>query len=443
MKYLTKYIDKLFLALRFKKRRIPVSPFLLLKKLQESQYWERDQLQKYQLKKLNGLIQEAQNGTIYYKNKINGNDSIYKDLKSFSENFPQLSKNKIVENSKDLLNDQLANRFKHSTSGSTGQPLTIELSGLAEAYRFAAKMRFYNWWGVDFYDKSVLIWKINRSNENPLSLSEKFSNKIKNRLDVDIFNLNDKTIYTYVDQIDNFNPKIIRSYKSGLYEFARLMEKHNLQFKKAKLKVAIVTSEILLENEREYIESVLKCKVANEYGAAEGGFYACECPEGSMHINEETNFIATDINNNAFVTELFNNSMPLINYKNDDKIVISNDYCTCGRTSRLISSIEGRTGDYILCPDGTKKNSFILAYIIRESVEDGFKGSVKQYRIIQNKNKFLLEFIAGKNYNTKVSEIIKKRMYKEIGKEIEIEIKLVPQIQREKSGKLRIFIRES
>ena len=109
----------------------------------------------------------------------------------------------------------------------------------------------------------------------------------------------------------------------------------------------------------------------------------------------------------------------------------------------MISTIEGRIGDYILCPDGTKKNSLILAYIIRESVEDGFKGSIKQYRIIQNRNKFLLEFVAGKYYNTKVLEVIKKRMYKEIGKEIEIEVKLVPKIQREKSGKQRIFIRES
>jgi len=443
MKYLIKYIGKIFLVIRFKKRNLPVNPFLLLRKLQKSQYWKRDQMQKYQLQQLYSLINDAKNGTIYYKNKINDNNSVFKDLNSFSKKFPQLSKNKIIENSNDLLNNQLVNRFKHSTSGSTGQPLTIEISGLAEAYRFAAKMRFYNWWGVDFYDKSVLIWKINGSNENIYALSKKLNKKIKNRLDVDIFDLNDKTIFTYVDQIDNFNPKIIRSYKSGLYEFARLMEKHNLQFKKAKLKVAIVTSEILMENERRYMESVFKCRVANEYGAAEGGFYACECPEGSMHINEETNYIATDINNNAFVTELFNNSMPLINYKNDDKIVISNDYCTCGRTSRLISTIEGRIGDYILCPDGTKKNSLILAYIIRESVEDGFKGSIKQYRIIQNRNKFLLEFVAGKYYNTKVLEVIKKRMYKEIGKEIEIEVKLVPKIQREKSGKQRIFIRES
>lgn len=255
--------------------------------------------------------------------------------------------------------------------------------------------------------------------------------------------MNDKTIFSYVKQIDDFDPKYIRSYKSGLYEFARLMEKHKLQFKKADLKVAIVTSETLLDSERKYIENILKCKVANEYGAAEGGFYACECPDGSMHINEETNFITTDINNNAIVTELFNNSMPLINFKNDDKILISNDYCTCGRTSRLIIRIEGRVGDYILCPDGTKKNSFVLAYIIRESVEEGYKGSIKQYRVIQNENKFLMEFVPGENYTEEVSDIIKKRMHKEIGQEIEIEIKLVPQIKREKSGKLRIFIRAS
>jgi len=443
MKYLVKYIYRKYLSLRFQKLGLPISPFLLLKDLHKSQYWSRAQLQKYQLQKINGLIRDAKDQTNYYKNKINGYNPDFKSLETFIDKFPELTKLDITENNFNLRNDQLVKKYKHSTSGSTGQPMTVEISGLAEAYRFASKMRFYNWWGVNFYDRSVLIWKTNNTNGNSLAISDQIKKKIKNRLDIDIFNLNDSTILDYVNQINEFNPKIIRSYKSGLYEFARLMEKHELRFTNSQLKVAIVTSENLMEDERNYIEKILKCKVANEYGAAEGGFYACECPEGSMHINEETNYISADLNNNSFVTELFNNGTPLINYKNDDKIVISDDYCKCGRTSRLISEIKGRVGDYILCPDGTKINSFMLAYIIREAVEVGFKGSIKQFRVIQNKNKFLLEFVPGENYCTEVTDIIKKKMSNEIGKEIQIEIKLVPQIEREKSGKLRTFIRES
>ncbi len=442
MNYFKKHLFRLFLYIRFSKRKLSISPFKLNKMLDKSQYWDRDYLHKYQLQKLNELINYSINGTHYYKKKINGNSLKFKNLDSFYNNFPQLTKKNILENSENLLNRQIVNRFKHATSGSTGEPMTIEISDVAEAYRLACKMRFYSWWGVGFYDKSVLLWKINRPKVDSNSFLSKVRKKLKNRLDIDIFNLNDKTIFGYVDQIDKFNPKFIRSYKSGLYEFARLMVKHDLHFKKTNLKVAVVTSETLLEEERVFIEKTLNCKVANEYGAAEGGFYACECTEGSMHINEEINLVSTDINNNALVTELFNNAMPLINYRNDDKIVISNKQCSCGRTSRIIDRIEGRVGDYVFCPDGTKLNSIIFAYIVRESVENGYKGSIKQYRVIQSKNKFALEFVPGINYNNKVSEIIKKRMYKEIGKDIEIEIKLVQQIKREKSGKLRIFIRK-
>ena len=120
--------------------------------------------------------------------------------------------------------------------------MTIEISARAEAYRLAGKMRFYSWWGVDFHDKSVLIWKLNEVEREGFNYTTKIKTKLKNRLDLNIFELNDESVFNYVAQINEFAPKYIRSYKSGLYELARLMEKHGLRFKKSNLKVAIVTS---------------------------------------------------------------------------------------------------------------------------------------------------------------------------------------------------------
>jgi phenylacetate-CoA ligase len=162
-----------------------------------------------------------------------------------------------------------------------------------------------------------------------------------------------------------------------------------------------------------------------------------------MHINEESVFIYTDENNNAIVTELFNNSMPYINYINDDIITISDNYCECGRTSRVIEKIIGRKSGYIIKPDGSKINQFILMVIFYEVYRYKFKNSIRKFKIFQKENLFRIEIIPLENFNDSCKDYISKRMYEEIGSQIRIEFQLVDNIERDKSGKFRYFIRES
>ena len=436
-----KYIFKKYLALKFVKLKFPVSPYKILAELHQSQYWPREKMKSYQFDKLRSLINSANRDVIYYRDRVKDYDLALLDLDDFSKSYPILSKRDVLDNSYLLRNNHVINKFRHSTSGSTGQPLTVEISGLAEAYRLAGKMRFYNWWGVDFHDKSVLIWKLKQVDKKGLPYTKNIKRVLKNRLDLDIFNLNDETVFDFVTKIDDFAPKYIRSYKSGLFELARLMDKHNLRFKSSSIKVAVVTSEVLIQEERDYIKNILGCKVANEYGSAEGGFYAGECQHGSMHINEELSFLSTDQENNTCVTELNNLGTPLINYFNGDKIVISEEFCSCGKTSRIIKEVEGRISDFILCQDGSRKSSLILSYIIRESMNTKYHGSIKQFRVVQNKNHFLLEMVPGLAYDKNVEEVIKNKMRCEIGKDIDIHV--TEAICREASGKLRYFIRKS
>lgn len=220
------------------------------------------------------------------------------------------------------------------------------------------------------------------------------------------------------------------------------MEKKNLRFVNFDLKVATVTAEKLYENERKYIETVLGCKVANEYGAVEAGLFAYECPMGSMHINEEAVYMYTNKKNEAIVTEFFNDSVPLINYKNEDIISISENYCTCGRTSRIINDIEGRVSGYIKRTDGTRINQLILPIIFRKFYEGKFKNSVRKYKIIQKGFFFTVKIIPLENFNKECEDYIRKSMFKEIGNDIDIKIELVEKIERGKSGKVAIFQRE-
>lgn len=435
------FLFKIYQLIKFKKKGYPLNPNKVFKHLMKSQYWSEEKLKEYQMDKLNQLLLLAKNSSDYYIDKLN---EILLPLQNFEElknKVPLIDKRLIIKNYEKLRTKEFSNKFLHSTSGTTGDPTIVYKSGMSLVYGMAGHLRFHAWWGIKQNDKNVYIAR-QKTNSNS-SLLNKLKINLRRRLDIDVFDLNEKTIINYYNQIEQFKPSYIRGYKSGVLELAQLMDSNSLKFKNFKLKVIIVTSEVLYNNEREFIEETFDCKVANEYGSVEAGGYANECPSGSMHINEEALFMYTNDKNEAIVTEFENRSMPLINYKNDDVVIISDKMCECGRTSRVIDRVDGRVSGYIIKEDGTKVNQVIIPVIFLELYNSEVKNSVKKFQIIQRGNNFTVKIVPIPNFNNKSKEFIKHRLIEEIGNEINVEFELVEKIERDKSGKFRIFIRES
>lgn len=440
---MNKWLFKTYQYFKNRKYRYPLNLNNLLVFLLKSQYWNRDKIEELQLNQLNLLLRESKKYAAYYKNSLENIPQTLESLNLFNSKVPFLTKKDIIENINELKSDILQRNYKHTTSGSTGNPMSIEISGLAEVYRKAGVLRFHEWWGINPNDKSVLIWGVKKTKEEASSLFDYLKKALRNRYDINVFDLSPDSIFKFYTEIEKIRPKFIRGYKSALLQFAELLDRANLKFTNFEFKVAIVTSEVLMEDERMYIESILGCRVANEYGSAEAGLFAYECPSGSMHIFEEAVYINTNEQDEVFVTEYFNNNMPLIQYKNDDKVIISEKHCPCGRTSRVIESIEGRINDFILRADGGKISQYLFYYIVKELDDKGFENSILKYKIIQKFNVFLFYIVAGPNFDSKVEQYIRGRMINEIGAGIKITFIKVDKINREKSGKLRFFVREN
>lgn len=435
-----KYIYKFYLRLFYFKRKYEVFPEQILKGLLKSQYWDRTKIEANQLHLINNLILDANEKSDYYNRKAGEQEDYYNSLKEFVDEFPRLTKDLVIKNKESFINHSEVPRFKHTTSGSTGKPMEVEISRSADVYRVASRMRFLNWWGVNIDDNNVLIWRTNNRSKIPYWHSIK--NWMRNQLLINIFDLNESTIGKYFKKIEEHKPVYIRGYKSGIYQLARLMESKDLKFRINRLKVVIVTAEILLESERKFMEKIFQRRVANEYGSSEAGLFAIECPKGNMHVNEESVFINSDNNKNVIVTELYNNAMPLINYVNNDRILLSDKFCICGRTSRIIERIEGRIDDFVKCTNGSEKSHLIFHLIFAELQYVEFEKSIKQFRVTQIRFDFLVEIIPGENFCHDVVSYVRRRMFEEIGDEIQIEVTIVTNIEREKSGKLRVFYRK-
>ncbi|MBN1932412.1 MAG: phenylacetate--CoA ligase family protein [Desulfobacterales bacterium] len=405
--------------------------------IDRSQYFPAPEIRKLQLRLLNDLLMSSD--LTWYSNKMNGPVTIDKIL----DHSIGLSKNELRDEFEKLYKPA-KKVFIHVTSGSTGRPLKVISSNISEAQRAAQRMRFYSWWGITPWDRNILIWgKMSTENAERKSIKKRMKDIAlePRRLFINVFDLNEATIGDYYQQSLEKKAVFIRGYASGVYQFCSLMQKNGLDGKKLGIKLAIVTSEILLEDHRNFIEQILDCKVANEYGAAEIGLFACECPAGSMHINEELNLLQTDEEGNLLVTDLHNTSTPLLNYAIGDRIIISDKLCSCGRGLRVIDKIVGREGDLVRKANGEFASQYVFYYAAKEIAAMGFPDSIAQYKVIQEGMRFTVFIVKGPNFKAEAVGLFSERIRQNIGKEISVNIEFVNEIPKEKSGKIRFFQR--
>ncbi|ABS49431.1 MULTISPECIES: F390 synthetase-related protein [Yersinia pseudotuberculosis complex] len=119
------------------------------------------------------------------------------------------------------------------------------------------------------------------------------------------------------------------------------------------VKKVISVAEVLDEQDRQLLQQVFG-HVGEVYQATEG-FLAASCSHGTLHLNEEFLHIEPQwIDERRFtpvITDFTRQTQPIVRYKLDDVLVVSNKPCPCGNPARAISHIEGRWDDQLLLPD--------------------------------------------------------------------------------------------
>ncbi len=128
------------------------------------------------------------------------------------------------------------------------------------------------------------------------------------------------------------------------------------------LRIAFIGAEPHTEDMRRRIEAAYGLKAYNSYGLSEmnGPGVAFECPEQhGMHVWEDAYLLEVvdpqtlkpvppGALGELVFTNLTRQGMPLIRYRTRDLASCDDRPCPCGRTSRRISRIQGRTDDMII-----------------------------------------------------------------------------------------------
>src|SRR5690606_6507219 len=128
-------------------------------------------------------------------------------------------------------------------------------------------------------------------------------------------------------------------YSSMIYEVAKMINQME-QGGKYNLKMIKGTSEKIYDSYQDEVQKAFGLKIISEYGAAESGLIAYECPEGSMHINVE-NVVVEVVKGEILVTNLLSRSFPIIRYQLGDAVTLADPAfkCKCGRNHPVVLDV--------------------------------------------------------------------------------------------------------
>jgi phenylacetate-CoA ligase len=381
------------------------------------------------------------------------NNPFYQELSGFKtlENWndlPILNKKNLQKPLQERLSKGYSSKniYVNKTSGSSGDPFVFAKDNYSHAMTWASNIYRFGWYGIDFNTSfQARFYGI------PLDFignkKERIKDFLVNRYRFPIFDLSDAVLERFLQKFKSKKFDYINGYTSSIVLFAKFLQQKNIVLKTIcpTLKVCIVTSEMLFEEDKIVMEKQFGVPIINEYGASELDLIAFENPEGEWQVNSETLFVEIlDDENNVLpygtegrivITSLFNKAHPFIRYDIGD-IGILDPKSTLKKP--ILKKLIGRTNDVAILPSGKKSPGLTFYYVTKSIIEDD--GNVKEFIIKQTKiDAFEIEYVSETELNL---EQIKKieaaiALYLEVGLNFTFIRK--EKLERTNRGKLKQF----
>lgn len=408
----------------------------------KTQWYSEDEIKSYQLEKLRKLLKHCYGNVPYYKSIIDDNKIDIENFDSIDvlNSFPILTKETIQENYKLFLpinNNSIKGIKTSQTGGTTGNILIKRNDANTRSSIWASYKRYEDWMGLQKNDKTLIL--MGGDVKTP-SLKEIVKNKIlsllNNSISINIYNTSNETIENIIKLLQTKSFDHIRSYPQFLYSVAQKLDQRGLHFN---IKAISTTAEPIMSEHRILFKKVFNADVFDQYGCGEIGGIAYECSKhNGLHIADERVIIETNSLNELIITDLDNYTMPFIRYWNADQAVISNTPCKCGRKSKLIKEVMGRTCDYIIGNNGQFLHWAYFWHLIFDS-NIATKRSLKKFQIVQNSENEIQIRLVSTTLSEDEKTFIISNMNERLGS-INIIFTYESEIENSKNGKYRPVI---
>lgn len=389
-------------------------------------------------KRFNSFLRYVKKNSEWYKGKFSEESISSSDLSSI----PILEKKEIISNLNKIKTLNEKNGLVSLTGGTTGASMKVIYTKSDMQERFAILDNFRGQHGYKLGKKTAWFSGKNLISENDLNKGicshYDFINKIRF---YSTFNINKKNFDMYWESLNKFKPEFIVGFPSSVYEICEIADSQGLRLD-TKVKVFFPTAETVTLQHREVISKVLGCKLVDQYASSEGAPFILECKKGRLHIHPLTGiFEVVDENmqpameGELLVTSFTTKGTPLIRYRVGDRIKLApkDEKCTCGSAFPIVDKIEGRSTDYILSPTHGKVNLGNIS----NSTKD--VAGIIQFQVIQHSIENLeVLVVANDDFVEKEQYKFKQALVGRFGSQLRIDMKMINQIPKEKSGKFRL-----
>ena len=367
--------------------------------------------------------------------------SKHKSYKSLQD-FPVLEKKQLIESLKDIATVAEGKGLVSFTGGTTGASLKVIYTKQDMQERFAILDSFRYQYGYILGKKTAWFSGKNIVRNKDLVKGVCYRDDFINNVRFfSTFHVAEKNFRIYWDAFNQFAPEFLVGFPSSVYELCSMAKARGLKYQ-GKVTCFFPTAETVLQMHRDFIGEVLGCPLVDQYASSEGAPFILQCQQGHMHLQPLTGvFEVVDENlqpsaeGELLVTSFTTHGTPLIRYRIGDRVkMTANDFqCPCGCAFPVVEKIEGRTLDYVLSPDNGKVN---LGNISNST--KNIRGIIC-FQVVQDcLDKIMVYVVASKDFDTKEQVKFENALAERVGQKMEIDINLVADIPREKSGKFRI-----
>jgi phenylacetate-CoA ligase len=444
MNFYTDAVSKFLFPLHEKLKKH--STVAVQKEMDRTQWLSSAEIKKLQLERLKIFLNEVERRVPYYQQLFKSLDFNPHQLQSLAElsRLPLTDKSVIRQHTEKLKAVDAKDLSRFNTGGSSGEPLVFYIGKNRVSHDVAAKWRATRWWDVDIGDPEIVIWgsPIELGTQDRIKL---IRDKILRTHLLPAFEMSEQKLDGFIRQIRTMRPKMLFGYPSALTLIAEHARKTGQPLDDLGIKVAFVTSERLYDHQREIIQSVFHCPVANGYGGRDAGFIAHQCPSGGMHITAEDiiveivdkdgQVLPVGEEGEIVVTHLATSDFPFIRYRTGDIAKLSDKACPCGRGLPLLQDIQGRTTDFVVAKNGTILHGLALIYVLRDLP------GVGAFKIIQTGlEETQVQIVRTQGYDPTCEDVIRQTFKKRLGSDVAVQIDYVDRIEKEKSGKFRYVV---
>ena len=417
----------------------PQSTFLRF--LLKSQWWDAEQLEKFQLAHLKSTVDYARKNVPWYKTGNKGSlpsPGDFSRLEDFTL-YPLTLKKDVFGQSRLFYSRSAANLFARTayTGGTTGTPIMLRRNFLSIGIEHAFLRRQWLWAGITGADRCAYL--TGRILLPPDAEKGPFFDydPIMKELTLSTYHLTPERSKDYLKAMQTYKVTALAAYPSAAYALARANMENG---SKVSLRAVLTSSETLHDEMKSLISKSFGCAVYDYYGSAERVCSIHTCEEGNYHVLPEYGFtelspLDSDGKCRIVSTGFWNRAMPLIRYDLGDIIVPSKKKCPCGRNFPLVDRIAGRPVEKLVTPSGKELGSALLTHVLY-----GAK-NIRESQILQDSaDHCFINFVPAAGFSKPDELELARIAAKYIPSEIRVETSRVESIPRTASGKFRPLV---